>query len=132
MANIMQPHGPHYTKISENIENTCSTMPILTLTNRTILQGGYLLRKTQRIWKRHIATYHLIRKVVAPLGSASFLIHPFQWKKPHGSLYSCTRKGHNAPTQHGPHPCKVSPQSLVSPIQARNLSSKSPYSPVSK
>ena len=70
--------------------------------------------------------------LVAPLASASSLVHSSQWRKPHGSLLPCTRKGHDAPTQHGPHPCKVSPQPLVSPIQTRDLSSKSPCSPLSR
>ena len=49
-------------KISEKIENTCSATPIPTLTNRISRQGGFLPRKLQKIWKKHIKTYHLIRK----------------------------------------------------------------------
>ena len=69
---------------------------------------------------------------VAPLASASFLIHSSQWKNPHGSLSPCTRKGHDAPTQHGSHPHKISPQPLVSPIQAWDLSSESSCSPFNR
>ena len=36
-------------KISETITNTCSTTPIPTLTNRTSQQGGFLLRKLQKL-----------------------------------------------------------------------------------
>ena len=51
-------------KISETIVNTCSTTPILTLTNRASQQGGLLPRKLQKLWKKHIKTYHLIRKAI--------------------------------------------------------------------
>ena len=50
--------------ISQNIEETCSVTPTLTLTNRASQQGGYLPKKTQKIWKQHITTYHLIRKTI--------------------------------------------------------------------
>ena len=49
-------------KISETIENTCSAAPIPTLTNRASRQGDFLPKKLQKIWKKHIKTYHLIRK----------------------------------------------------------------------
>ena len=51
-------------KISETITNTCSTTPIPTLTNRTSQQGGFLPRELQKQWKKHIKTYHLIRKAI--------------------------------------------------------------------
>ena len=51
-------------KISETITNTCSTTPIPSLTNRTSQQGGFLPRKLQKSWKKHIKTYHLIRKAI--------------------------------------------------------------------
>ena len=51
-------------KISEAIENTCSAPPIPTLNDRISKQGGYLPRKTQKTWKKQVATYHLIRKAI--------------------------------------------------------------------
>ena len=51
-------------KISKTIENTCSATSIPTLTNRASQQGGFLPRKLQKIWKKYIKTYHLIRKVI--------------------------------------------------------------------
>jgi hypothetical protein len=49
-------------KISISIENTCKAAPIPTLTNRTTQQGGFLPRKLSKEWKKHLDTYHLIRK----------------------------------------------------------------------
>ena len=51
-------------KIFEAIENTCSIMPIPTLTNRASQQGSFLPRKLQKIWKKHVKTCHLIRKAI--------------------------------------------------------------------
>ena len=51
-------------KISETIESTCSTIPIPTLSNRTSQQGGFWPRKLKKLWKKHIKTYHLIRKTI--------------------------------------------------------------------
>ena len=51
-------------KISETIVNACSTTPIPTLTNRTSQQRGLLPRKLQKLWKKYIKTYHLIRKAI--------------------------------------------------------------------
>jgi hypothetical protein len=36
----------------------------LYLTQRTVQQGGYLLRKLQKQWKQQLATYHLTRKAI--------------------------------------------------------------------
>ena len=51
-------------KISETIESTCNTTPISTLTNRISQQGSFLPRKLQKLWKKHIKAYHLIRKTI--------------------------------------------------------------------
>ena len=51
-------------KISETIEKTCTAYPLPNLTNRTSQQGGFLPRKLVREWKRHLNTYHLIRKTI--------------------------------------------------------------------
>jgi hypothetical protein len=51
-------------KISETIEKTCKADPLPSLTNRAPQQGGFLPRKLAREWKRHLNTYHLIRKVI--------------------------------------------------------------------
>ena len=51
-------------KISQNIEETCSAVPIPQLTDRTTQQGGFLPRKLAKPWKKHLATYHLIRKII--------------------------------------------------------------------
>jgi uncharacterized protein YejL (UPF0352 family) len=54
--------------IVENILNTivktCKATPIPTLTNRTTQQGGFLPRKLSKEWKKHLDTYHLIRKII--------------------------------------------------------------------
>jgi hypothetical protein len=50
--------------ISKNIEDTCTTPPIPTLTNQTSKQGGYLPRKLQKQWKKELSTYHIIRKAI--------------------------------------------------------------------
>ena len=51
-------------KNSQNIEETCSAAPTPQLTNRTAQQGGFLPRKLAKPWKKHLATYHLIRKTI--------------------------------------------------------------------
>ena len=51
-------------KISDKIQETCSAPPLPTLTNRTSQQGGFLPRKLQKTWKKHLSTYHLIRKTI--------------------------------------------------------------------
>jgi hypothetical protein len=48
--------------ISNIIEDTCSAPPIPTLTSLTTKQGGYLPRKLQKLWKKELSTYHIIRK----------------------------------------------------------------------
>jgi hypothetical protein len=50
--------------ISKIIEETCIAPPIPTLTSLTTKQGGYLPRKLQKIWKKEISTYHIIRKAI--------------------------------------------------------------------
>jgi hypothetical protein len=50
--------------ISSIIQNTCTTYPIQPLTQRTMHQGGYLPIKLQKQWKKHLSTYHLIRKAI--------------------------------------------------------------------
>ena len=52
------------TKFSETIEKICQADPLPNLTNRTSQQGGFLPRKLTRAWKRHLNTYHLIRKTI--------------------------------------------------------------------
>ena len=51
-------------KISITIEKSCKATPIPTLTNRTAQQGGFLPRKLSKEWKKHLDTYHLIRKTI--------------------------------------------------------------------
>ena len=64
-------------KISQTIEETCSAAPIPPLTNRTAKQGGFLPRKLARQWKKHIATYHLIRKTIyITKNNPNWLTHP--------------------------------------------------------
>jgi hypothetical protein len=50
--------------ISKIIEETCTTPPIPTLTNITSKQGGYLPKKLQKLWKKELSTYHIIRKTI--------------------------------------------------------------------
>jgi hypothetical protein len=50
--------------ISKIIEDTCIAPPIPTLTHHTNKQGGYLPRKLQKLWKKEISTYHIIRKTI--------------------------------------------------------------------
>jgi hypothetical protein len=50
--------------ISKIIEETCIAPPIPTLISLTTKQGGYLPRKLQKIWKKEISTYHIIRKAI--------------------------------------------------------------------
>jgi hypothetical protein len=51
-------------KISELIEDTCTAPPIPTLTRLMSKQGGYFPRKLQKIWKKELSTYHIIRKTI--------------------------------------------------------------------
>ena len=51
-------------KISRTIKETCNATLIPTLTNITNQQGGYLPKKLQKKWKKHIATYNLVRKTI--------------------------------------------------------------------
>jgi hypothetical protein len=50
--------------ISKIIVDTCSALPIPTLTNLMAKQGGYLPRKLQKLWKKELSTYHIIRKTI--------------------------------------------------------------------
>jgi hypothetical protein len=50
--------------ISKIIEETCTAPPIPTLTNLTSKQGSYLPRKLQKLWKKELSTYHIIRKTI--------------------------------------------------------------------
>jgi hypothetical protein len=50
--------------ISKIIEETCTAPPIPTLTNLTTKQGGFLSRKLQKLWKKELSTYHIIRKAI--------------------------------------------------------------------
>jgi hypothetical protein len=50
--------------ISKIIEETCTTLPIPTLTNLTTKQGSYLPIKLQKLWKKELSTYHIIRKAI--------------------------------------------------------------------
>jgi hypothetical protein len=50
--------------ISKIIEETYTALPIPTLTNLTSKQGGYLPRKLQKLWKKELSTYHIIRKTI--------------------------------------------------------------------
>jgi hypothetical protein len=49
---------------SKIIEETSTALPIPTLTNLTSKQGGYLPRKLQKLWKKELSTYHIIRKTI--------------------------------------------------------------------
>lgn len=51
-------------KITQNIHETCSAAPTPHPTNRTAQQGGFLPRKLAKPQKKHLATYHLIRKTI--------------------------------------------------------------------
>jgi hypothetical protein len=50
--------------ISKIIEETCAAPPIPTLTHLTNKQGGYLPRKLQKLWKKELSTYHIIKKII--------------------------------------------------------------------
>jgi hypothetical protein len=50
--------------ISKIIEETCTAPPIPTLIHLTNKQGGYLPRKLQKLWKKELSTYHIIRKII--------------------------------------------------------------------
>jgi hypothetical protein len=50
--------------ISKIIEDICTAPPISILTDQTNKQGGYLPRKLQKIWKKELSTYHIIRKTI--------------------------------------------------------------------
>jgi hypothetical protein len=63
--------------ISSIIQNTCTTHPIQSLTQRTTHQGGYLSIKLQKQWKKHLSTYHLIRKAIYILqNTPNWTTHP--------------------------------------------------------
>ena len=64
-------------KISDKIQETCSAPPLQTLTPRTSQQGGFLPRKLQKKWKKHLYTYHLIRKAIyLTRNSPNWQTHP--------------------------------------------------------
>ena len=50
--------------ISNIIEETCTAPSIPILTHQMNKQGGYLPRKLQKIWKKELSTYHIIRKAI--------------------------------------------------------------------
>jgi hypothetical protein len=45
-------------------QETCSALPLPTLTHHTSQQWDFLPRKLQKQWKKHLSTYHLIRKAI--------------------------------------------------------------------
>jgi hypothetical protein len=51
-------------KISKTTEKTCKPDPLPILTNIASQQGGFLPRKLAREWKRHLNTYHPIKKTI--------------------------------------------------------------------
>ena len=50
--------------LSTCIEQTCMSQPIPPLPHRAKLQGGFLPRQQQKIWKSHLKTHHIIRKII--------------------------------------------------------------------
>ena len=50
--------------LSNYIEHTCMTLPTPPLPHRAKLQGGFLPRQQQKIWKSHLKIHHNIRKVI--------------------------------------------------------------------
>ena len=67
-------------KISRTTENTCSTTPLLVLTNRAAQQRRFLPQTVQKIWKTHFKTYHLLRKPI-------YITHNTINSRNHGILY---------------------------------------------
>ena len=51
-------------QISYKTQETCSAPPLPPLTHRTTQQRDFLPRKLQKQWKKHLTTYHLIRKTI--------------------------------------------------------------------
>jgi hypothetical protein len=52
------------SSLSTCIEQTCMSHPTPPLPHRAKLQGGFLPRQQQKIWKSHLKTYHNIRKAI--------------------------------------------------------------------
>ena len=50
--------------ISKIIEDTCLGPHIPTLISLTAKQGSYLPRKLQKLWKKELSIYHIIRKTI--------------------------------------------------------------------
>jgi hypothetical protein len=54
--------------LSNCIEQTCMSQPTPPLPHRAKLQGGFLPRQQQKIWKSHLKVHHNIRKAIYSLG----------------------------------------------------------------
>jgi hypothetical protein len=53
------------------------TTHISTLTHLTNKQGGYLPRKLQKLWKKNLSTYHIIRKTIKlTTQNTNWITHP--------------------------------------------------------
>jgi hypothetical protein len=64
-------------KISKIIEDTCTVPPIPTLIYLTNKQGVYFPKKLQKLWKKEISTYHIIRKTIKlTTQNTNWRIHP--------------------------------------------------------
>jgi NAD-specific glutamate dehydrogenase len=50
--------------ISDIIQTTCTAPPFPQLTNNTNRLGGFLPRKLQNQWKKHLTKHHLTRKII--------------------------------------------------------------------
>ena len=50
--------------ITTTVLETCTVPPIPILPNKIANQGGYLPKKPQKLWKTHLSTYHLVRKII--------------------------------------------------------------------
>jgi hypothetical protein len=50
--------------LSNCVKQTCMTQPTPPLPHRAKIQGGFLPRKQQKIWKSHLKLYHSIRKAI--------------------------------------------------------------------
>jgi hypothetical protein len=64
MATTMPRNGPNDTK---NIRTNRRYMHRTTHPNTympNVQQGGYLSRKLQKIWKKELSTYHIIKKTI--------------------------------------------------------------------
>ena len=74
--------------ITTTVLETCKAPPIPTLSNKIAKQGGSFPKKLQKEWKKHLSTYHLIRKTIYIIeNNPNWRTHPIITQEINNHIY---------------------------------------------